>query len=142
MTTAQEMRDEQSPIREGQSHRASMKSLAIYLVSFFIIWSLRATVFFRIDESIASASWRNVYSNAVKFVIWVIPVFLILVYVDKVRPLHYLKLTSAINWRGALLAAVVMLIFLAGVFLVESSLQGKPVTIWPSYRWFGVFVGV
>jgi CAAX protease family protein len=145
MTTGQVMREEKLSDANEQPHRSSMKSLVIYLVFFFIVWSLRATVLFRLDESIASPSWRNVYSNAVKFVVWVIPVFLILVFVDKVRPLHYLKLTSAINWRGALLTALIMSIFLAIVVLVESSVQGKPVATLlgrPSYRWFGVFAGV
>src|SRR5262249_10337959 len=107
MTTARETREETPPIADEQLHRSSMESLVIYLVCFFIIWSLRATVFFRVDESIDSPSWRNAYSNAVKFVIWVVPVFLVLVFVDKVRPLYYLKLTSAVNWRGALLAALI-----------------------------------
>ena len=148
MTTGQSMEEENSSRSggaDGELQNASLKSLTIYLVCFFIIWTLRATVFFRIDETIDSPSWRNVYSNAVKFAIWVIPVFLILVFVDKVRPLKYLKLTSAINWRGALLAAVIMSLFLTGVFLVEARLQGKPVTIWlskPDYKWLGIFAGV
>ena len=145
MTTGQAMREEHSSTDTMQPHRSSMKSLAVYLAVFFVVWFLRATVFFHVDEAIGSPSWRNVYSNAVKFAIWVIPVFVILLFVDKVPPLRYLKLTTPISWKGALIALLVMSLFLAAVILGESLLQGKAVGTLvgsPSYRWFGVFAGV
>ena len=41
---------------------------AIYIASFFVVWSLRATVFIHIDESIHPEVSRSVYSTSIKFI--------------------------------------------------------------------------
>ncbi|HSQ19498.1 MAG TPA: hypothetical protein VLR92_03905, partial [Blastocatellia bacterium] len=69
---------EATPLRPEQ-RGPSLKSFALYVLVFFIIWSLRATVFISVDEAIESSVWKNVYSNAIKFIIWVVPVFVTLV---------------------------------------------------------------
>ncbi len=71
----------------------------IYLILFFVIWTLRATVLIRIDDSIESPLWKNLFSNAVKFTIWVVPV-LITLSIRRVRPMTYLKLNTPVAKRG------------------------------------------
>jgi hypothetical protein len=104
--------------------RASLTKLAIYVALFFVIWSLRATVFIRVDEIIESPLWKNVYSNAVKFIIWVVPVFITLV-VSRLRPFTYLKLTTPLNKKGLMIGAVVTLVWLFLVVLGEALLSGR-----------------
>jgi uncharacterized protein len=104
--------------------RVSLTKLAIYIALFFLIWSLRAIVFIRIDEGIESAVWKNVYSNAVKFIIWVMPVF-ILLGVSRLRPLAYLKLTTPLNKRGVLVGAVVSLVWFFLIVLGEALISGR-----------------
>ena len=103
---------------------ASLTKLAIYVALFFVIWSLRAIVFIRVDESIESALWKNVYSNAVKFIIWVVPVFITLG-VSRLRPFTYLKLTTPLNKRGLMIGAAVTLVWLSLVVLGEALLSGR-----------------
>lgn len=116
----------------------------IYLVVFFLVWSLRAIVFIRIDESIDSGVWKNVYSNTVKFIIWVVPVFITL-WVSRLRPFTYLKLTTAVNKRGLLLGAVVTLAWFSLIVLGESLIQKRNAWAMLAARssdWLGILAGV
>src|SRR6266404_5296377 len=104
--------------------RGSLTKLAIYVALFFVVWSLRAIVFIRVDESIESALWKNVYSNAVKFIIWVVPVFITLG-VSRLRPFTYLKLTTPLKKRGLMIGALVSLAWFSLVVLGEALLSGR-----------------
>ncbi len=97
----------------------------IYLILFFVIWTLRATVLIRIDDSIESPLSKNLFLNAVKFTIWVVPV-LITLSIRRVRPLAYLKLTTPVNKRGLIIAVIVTLAWCVLVVAGESILSPKP----------------
>jgi len=99
-------------------------AFVIYVAAFFLIWSLRAILFIRVDEGIESAVWKNVYSNAVKFIIWVVPVFITL-RVSRLRPFTYLKLTTPINRKGLMIGAAVTLAWLSLVVLGEALIQRR-----------------
>src|SRR5689334_8662838 len=95
------------PIQTEQptSHQSPpFKPLLIFISLFFVVWITRATVLFFIDERISSEGWRLVYSNAVKFLIWVVPAVIYLRKVDHQPALGYLKLTTGINKKGLLYA--------------------------------------
>ena len=49
------------------------QQLASFLAVFFVVWSLRATVFHAVDASITSPVSRAAYSSLVKLVLWVLP---------------------------------------------------------------------
>jgi len=104
--------------------RASLTKLAIYVALFFLVWSLRAIVFIRVDEGIESALWKNVYSNAVKFIVWVVPV-LITLGVSRLRPFTYLKLTTPLNKKGLMIGAAVTLAWLSLVIVGEALIQRR-----------------
>jgi uncharacterized protein len=104
--------------------RGSLTKLAIYVALFFVVWSLRAIVFIGVDESIESTLWKNVYSNAVKFIIWVVPVFITLG-VSRLPPFPYLKLTTRLNKKGLMIGAVVTLVWFSLVVLGEALLSGR-----------------
>jgi membrane protease YdiL (CAAX protease family) len=117
-------------------------ALAIYVAVFLLVWSLRATVFIHIDEGIESAAWRNVYSNVVKFAVWVLPA-LITLRVWGLRPLTYTKLTTRLDKRGSILGAIVALVWLSLVVLVEAVLSHRSVgTILLHPEWLSILIGV
>jgi membrane protease YdiL (CAAX protease family) len=95
----------------------------IYIIFFFLAWTARATVLYRIDSMIASEFWRHSYSNAVKFLIWVLPAFAFLRFTGEPKPLEYLKMSTPLDRRGLKLAATVTALYFLGVVLVESALR-------------------
>jgi membrane protease YdiL (CAAX protease family) len=120
------------------------KAFVIYVVVFFVIWSLRAIVFIRIDQSIESAVWQNVYSNAVKFVVWVVPVFITLS-VSRLRPLTYLKLTTPLNKKGSMIGAAVCLVWFSLVVVGEALISGRnagAMLAAKSAQWLSILAGV
>lgn len=124
----------------------SSGAFAIYVASFFVVWSLRATVFIRIDEGIESDLWKNVYSNAIKFLIWVVPVFITLG-VSRLRPFTYLKLTTKIDKKGLMIGGLVALMWFSLVVLGEALISHRNAgamlaarsAAWPSIL-AGVFI--
>lgn len=125
-------------------NRASIRQLAIYIPAFLLVWSLRATVFIGIDESIQSPVWQNVYSNAVKFFIWVVPVFITL-RVCHLPPFAYLKLSTRVNLRGLILAAIVVAAWLGLVLVGESALTGRSIATLlhhDSFVWLTILASV
>lgn len=125
------------------AHGAPIAPLAIYIALFLLVWSLRATVFIHIDESIESAVWKNVYSNAVKFIIWVVPVFIILK-VCGLPPLKYTKLTTRVNKRGLIVGAIVVVVWLSLVVLGEAALSHRnagAMLLQRSSEWLSILIG-
>jgi len=121
-----------------------MASLAIYIAVFFLVWALRATVLIHIDKSIGSAGWKNVYSNALKFIIWVLPVFIIL-RIWGLQPLTYTKLTTRVHKRGFIAAAIVVVVWLSLVVVGESVLTHRNVAamlLQRSSDWLSILIGV
>lgn len=100
------------------------KAFAIYVAVFFVVWSIRAIVFIQIDEGIESPFSRSIYSSAVKFVVWVVPVFVTL-RVLRLRAFDYLKLTTRVDGHGLAVGTLVTLAWLSLVVLGESLLQQR-----------------
>ncbi|MFL6215517.1 MAG: CPBP family intramembrane glutamic endopeptidase [Blastocatellia bacterium] len=112
-------------IRAEKSERSSFKSLLVFLLLFFAVWALRATVLFFIDERIHSQVLSAVYSNVVKFLLWVIPAVVYLRVVDRKPALAYLKLTAPINTRGLGYAVLLSAFYFAATILFETGVGGK-----------------
>jgi membrane protease YdiL (CAAX protease family) len=133
-----------NPIEAPDHRGVPAKVFVTYLIVFFAIWTLRATVLIRVDESIESPLWKNLFSNAVKFTIWVLPVFITLS-IRRARPLTYLKLTTPVNKRGVSIAVVVTLALCVIVVAGESILSRRsPVAILGarSSEWLTILLGV
>ncbi len=100
-----------------------------FLLAFFVIWALRATLFFEVDGKIESSSLRLVYSNFLKLALWVVPPVIYLRRVVRTDALRYLKLTSKPSARGLILATFVTVAFFAGIILFEWVTAGKTVKL-------------
>jgi membrane protease YdiL (CAAX protease family) len=99
--------------------------LLIFIVSFFAVWTLRATALYSIDEQIHSQVLGSIYSNAVKFLLWVVPAVVYLRAVDHQPALAYLKLTTPIDKRGLGYAVVLSALYFAATILFETRFGGK-----------------
>jgi membrane protease YdiL (CAAX protease family) len=109
--------------------RPTLKPILIYVGLFFFVWTIRATVLFRVDAGIASEVWRNVYSNVVKFAVWVVPVFFYLKCVEGREPFRYLKLTTKPERRSLPLAFVIVIAYFSLVLITSLFVQGKHVSV-------------
>lgn len=119
---AAEYRGVDDPAEESRPYS---RLLLWFLLSFFVVWALRATLFFTIDGKIESGSLRLAYSNAIKFAVWVIPAIIYLKRVVKTDALRYLKLSSKPAGRGLILGSLATILFFAGIILFERFTSGK-----------------
>ena len=67
------MNDRLSQSRVSANRLRASLQLSLFLAMFFVVWALRATLFFAVDESIASPMARAAYSNLLKLILWVLP---------------------------------------------------------------------
>jgi membrane protease YdiL (CAAX protease family) len=97
--------------------------ITAFVLCFFAVWSVRATVLYSIDESIASDTLRVVYSNLVKFLFWVAPAILFVRWVRRTSPYAYLGLSvlpSKKQWQICLgITGLFLSIIIAVALLVE-----------------------
>jgi len=106
-------------------NRNNSVSFFLFLALVFIVWALRATVFYGIDESIADANLRLVYATALKFALWVLPAVAFAVLVRRQPPLQYLGLAANPGRREWLVALLAVAGYLAAVTAFEVLLNGK-----------------
>jgi uncharacterized protein len=95
------------------------------MLLFFAVWTARATVLFFIDERIHSEVFSSVYSNAVKFLVWVVPAVVYLRRVDRRPALVALKLTTPINKRGLICTIILSVLYFAATIVFETRVGGK-----------------
>jgi membrane protease YdiL (CAAX protease family) len=107
------------------SKRQRASQLTVFLTLFFLVWSLRATVFFALDEQITSPTWRSAYSALLKFVLWVLPAAAFAAWWRMALPVQYLGLSVAPDARTWMICLAATAAFLLGVALVETSLGNK-----------------
>jgi hypothetical protein len=74
-----------------------LRRLMLYVGLFFVIWSLRAIGLAALDRAALPLVSRRIYLDGIRFLLWVLPVFLYLHYIDGVRPATYLKLSTPVK---------------------------------------------
>ncbi len=105
------------------------RQLSLFLAAFFIAWTLRATWFYTVDESISSPTSRAAYSDLLKFLIWVVPAAAFARWVRRAAPLHYLGLTTVPKSRAGWLCVAVTVLFLTAVALSEVATGRKTFSV-------------
>ena len=127
--------------------RRQLRNFTFYLLIFFAVWTVRATVLYPIDENIQliSAAWRQIYADTVRLLIWVVPVFVYLVMVDKVDPLPFLYLNTPLNRRGLLSGSIAVVTFFALGLVLDYTLVGNQRQLsiaMPSWPWHTILLGL
>jgi uncharacterized protein len=119
--------------------------LILYLVAFFVVWGIRATVLFPIDKAIHSDVQRQAYAQTIRILIWVLPVFGYLRFIDHVDPLNDLKLNTTIG-RGQLVPNIALVVtYLALGMLFNALISGRKAAVdYPSSpaQWLKLLVFV
>ena len=85
------------------NQRKAALNLSLFLAAFFVLWTLRATVFYSVDESIASPTLRAAYADLLKLVLWVLPAAAFAYWLRSARPAKYLGLSVVPSLRNALI---------------------------------------
>jgi uncharacterized protein len=92
----------------------------LFLAAFYAMWILRATWFYsRVDLSIPDSTWRLVFSNGLKFALWVLPAAAYLLWHDRQNPLITMKVSTRIDGRGVLIGGGVSILYFASVIAFE-----------------------
>jgi membrane protease YdiL (CAAX protease family) len=122
------------------NRRKAALQLSLFLVAFFALWTLRATLFYAADESIASPTSRAAYADLLELVVWVLPAAAFAYVLRHVPPAKYLGLSVWPTRRNWLLCLGVTVAFLLAVMLVElavgkksfstASLSSLPIALW------------
>jgi membrane protease YdiL (CAAX protease family) len=105
--------------------RRAALDLCLFLAAFFVLWTVRATWFYAVDESIASPISRVAYSTLLKLLLWVLPAAAFAYWRRSTPPAKYLGLSVVPSPRDWLLCLAVTAIFLLAVTLFELTLGGK-----------------
>lgn len=103
----------------------AVRQLLLFLCAFFVLWTLRATWGYAIDESIVSPTLRSAYSHLIKFLLWVLPAAAFGYWLRDARPAKYLGLSVFPNGRSWRLSLGVTFGFLLVVTLVEMGIGRK-----------------
>lgn len=103
--------------------RGDARPVILYLALFFLVWTLRATIGFTLDQKLTTPVAKAIYSNAVKLMIWVVPAFYYLKRCAGRAPLAYLKLTT--HGRSYLAALALSLVFFAGMVCLVRFAAGQ-----------------
>jgi uncharacterized protein len=106
--------------------KISPKTFIIFFGLFYLAWLLRATVFYSaVDLAIPAATTRLFFSNFVKFMLWVVPAGLYVLYVERQNPLKTMKIITPIDWRGLISGLVVSTLYFALIFGSEKFISGR-----------------
>ena len=109
--------------------KTNTKTLVVSFFIFYLIWIVRATIFYNaVDLSIESETGRLIFSNIIKFLLWVIPAGLYVFYREKQNLLINLKITSPINWRGLGIGLAASVLYFVVVFTVDKLYSNRTLT--------------
>ena len=98
-----------------------MSSFLLYLVLFNAAWTTWVLLGYPHLRTLGEQTLAYALINLlVRFVIWVVPVFMYLGYVDRVDPIAYLKLRQ--HWRRGLLVALIFSLLNFGLASLQHGL--------------------
>jgi len=107
------------------NQRKAVLHLSLFLAAFFVLWTLRATWWYSIDESIGSPTLRSAYSQLIKLLLWVVPAATFGYWIRGVSPAKYLGLSVIPGRRSWWLCLGGTFGFLLVVTLVETGMGRK-----------------
>lgn len=105
--------------------RSPAVQLSLFIAVFFAVWSVRATLLTAIDEQIRSPFYLAIYSNLVKFLIWVVSAAFFVSRFRAAAPIAYLGVSAFPRARTWLLSFVVITTYLAVIVFVETVAGSK-----------------
>ena len=102
-----------------------------YLVLFFAVWIVWVLEIYPLLLKLGERSFAYaLVNNGLRLLIWVLPVFVYLTFIDRVDPVEYLKLKQ--NWKRGILVGVVATV---ANFLLNAIAYGIPAFDWERVTW-------
>ena len=97
--------------------KAANRQFAVYLALFVLTWAASVLLVYRHVQALGDATLVYAMTNCcIRLAVWVLPVFLMLRFVDRVEPLRALGLVD--NWkRGVLIGLGLSAVLLLGSLL-------------------------
>jgi len=125
--------------------KPSLRAFWLFVAGFFVVWTLRATVFYTFDKQLASPQWKYLYSNAMKFLLWVAPSIAFLYLRKQPKPFHFLGLLGKISRENVLKAMGWIALFFGMMIAIEYFVQGR--SLYKLFeadgqKWYGVILFV
>ena len=114
----------------------------IYLALFHAFWVGFVFGIYPWLQSVGDTTFRYAMINiSLRLLVWVLPVFLYLRFIDHVNPLAYLKLKE--NWKRGLLfgLGLSMLIFLGSLVRYGVPAPGRPFFTWNNFLSTSLLIG-
>lgn len=110
-----------------QPSDSETKRLAIFIGLFFAVWTIRAVVFTQFDRAFQPDWLRRLWYDEIRLLVWVVPVFIYLAKVDRVRPLRFLRLKTAGEnlFQASLVTALFFSVVIAFEYFVENRTIGR-----------------
>ncbi len=106
--------------------KATGKTFVIFFLIFYLTWVVRGTVFYNaIDLSIPDEGARLLFSNIVKFLVWVLPAIAYLLWLERANPLTTMKISTPVDKRGLLIGIVVSILYFTLVLVSEKFKTGR-----------------
>ena len=98
----------------------SNRHLFTFLLGFYLVWIIRATwLYSAVDLTIQTDTLKLVFSNSIKFALWVFPALAYVIWHDRQNPAVTMKVTTAINWKGLAVAGAAGFFYFALVLGFE-----------------------
>lgn len=120
--------------RSDNDRRRSILPFLVYLILFFGVWIFWVLEIYPLLVQLGNATLLYALINIpLRLIIWVLPVFLYLRFIDHVDPLEYLKLLQ--YWKRGL---VVGLVFFALNFALSLFAYGVPTIKPEAFTWNSV----
>lgn len=116
-----------SSVSDDHERYRRARQLGIFLGIFFVVWSVRATILYGMDESFASPMGKALYTSGVKCLIWVVPAAVFAAQLRGASPMRYLGLRPFPAWRTWLPCLFATCCFLALLMTVELGGRGRTV---------------
>jgi membrane protease YdiL (CAAX protease family) len=103
-----------------------MKKFSAYFLIFYLIWIVRATVFYSAtDLAIPGETGRLFFANLLKFVLWVLPATGYLLWIDRQNPLTVMRIRTPIEKRGICSVSLVTISYFVIIFGLEKLVLGR-----------------
>ncbi|MBX7258018.1 MAG: CPBP family intramembrane metalloprotease [Candidatus Hydrogenedentes bacterium] len=136
------MEESLTPNARGIAH---LRKPALFFLAFYAAWTLRVVLLLPHEGAIQPEIVKRVYLDTLRILLWIVPLWVYLIRVERVSPIASLGLNTFPMGRRALESVAIAGVFFAVLVTVAITLEHK-VTIFqkdvPLGRWPMIFFGM
>ncbi|MBI1853367.1 MAG: CPBP family intramembrane metalloprotease [Planctomycetes bacterium] len=120
------------------------RRLALYVIVFFGVWTIRATVLLRFDRDLQPPIVGQIYRDALRVLVWVVPAVLYVRRLDGRSALESLKLVTRPTASAIRRAVALIVVYVAAEIALDSMVLGKHLGVgqWSRSQWIEFLVAL